>query len=53
VGADDWSALAQRMRYILALFRSRQQEGSMLSQPFSNAQIDAIWAGKVPEGPLS
>jgi hypothetical protein len=53
VGADDWSALAQRMRYILALFRSRQQEGSMLSQPFSNVQIDAIWAGKVPDGPLS
>lgn len=53
VGADDWTALAQRMRYILALFRSRQQEKNMFSQPFSDMQVSALWAGKVPEGPLS
>jgi hypothetical protein len=53
VGADDWSALAQRMRYILALFRSRQQEASMLQQPFSGAQLASLWANRVPNGPLS
>jgi hypothetical protein len=53
VGADDWSALAQRMRYILALFRSRQQEASMLQQPFTDAQMAAILADHVPDGPLS
>ena len=53
VGADDWSALAQRMRYILALFRSRQQEASMLQQPFSSAQLTSLWANRVPTGPLS
>jgi hypothetical protein len=53
VGADDWSALAQRMRYILALFRSRQQESSMLLQPFSDTQVAAIWANQIPTGPLA
>jgi hypothetical protein len=53
VGADDWCALAQRMRYILALFRSRQQEPSMLQQPFSEPQLASILADRVPEGPLS
>jgi hypothetical protein len=53
VGASDWSALAQRMRYILALFRSRQQEPSMLLQPFSDTQVAAIWSNQVPSGPLS
>jgi hypothetical protein len=53
VGASDWTSLAQRMRYILALFRSRQQEPSLYSQPFSDAQHAAILNGEVPPGPLS
>jgi hypothetical protein len=53
VGANDWTSLAQRMRYILALFRSRQQEGTMLSSPFSQAQHAELWLDRVPPGPLS
>ena len=53
VGATDWTLLAQRMRYILALFRSRQQEPTILSAPFSDFQHAAILAGSIPPGPLS
>jgi hypothetical protein len=52
VGASDWTVLAQRMRYIIALFRSRQQEPSMLQQPFLPAQYEQILAYKVPAGSL-
>lgn len=52
VGASDWTLLPQRMRYIIALFRSRQQEGSIQQQPFSSAQLDMLWADKVPPPPL-
>jgi hypothetical protein len=41
------------MRYILALFRSRQQENSLYTQPFSSEQHNAILTGRVPSGPLS
>ena len=30
-GAEDWAKLPQRMNYILNLFRSRQQDGALLS----------------------
>jgi hypothetical protein len=53
VGADDWTSLAQRMRYILALFRSRQQEASLLGQPFADVQRAELWVGRVPTGELS
>jgi hypothetical protein len=53
VGADDWTSLAQRMRYILALFRSRQQEATLLGQPFADAQRAELWVGRVPAGQLS
>jgi hypothetical protein len=41
------------MRYIIALFRSRQQESTMLHQPFSDAQRAELWLERVPSGPLS
>jgi hypothetical protein len=53
VGATDWTSLAQRMRYILALFRSRQQEATILGQPFSDAQHSELWLDRVPSGALS
>jgi hypothetical protein len=53
VGADDWTSLAQRMRYILALFRSRQQEATMLQQPFSDVQRADLWLNRMPSGALS
>jgi hypothetical protein len=43
VGASDWSALPQRMRYILALFRSRQQTPSLRGQPFSDETQQTLW----------
>lgn len=53
VGASDWTLLAQRMKYIIALFRSRQQEPSMRGQPFSPEQHALLLVDKVPPGPLS
>lgn len=52
VGAADWTALTQRMRYIIGLFRSRQCVPSMLEPPFSEAQRAALINGEVPAGPL-
>ncbi|MDD9932779.1 MAG: oxygenase MpaB family protein [Myxococcales bacterium] len=52
VGATDWAELAQRMRYIIALFRSRQCDDRLLQQPFDEAQRSALLAGEVPAGPL-
>jgi len=51
-GADDWAKLPQRMNYILNLFRSRQQDGGLLSPPFTDAQWADMQAGRVPPGDL-
>jgi hypothetical protein len=50
--AIDWATLSNRMRYILDLFRSRQLDRSLLEQPFTDAQRDAILAGRPVEGRL-
>ena len=42
------AALHQRMKYILALFRSRQDEPYNLCSPFTMAQETEIRAGGVP-----
>lgn len=51
-GADDWSRLADRMRYIFEFFRSRQRDASLLVSPFSEAQALELAAERVPAGPL-
>lgn len=51
-GAKDWTDLSERMRYILELFRSRQQDARLLEQPFAVSQRQAIVDGHVPEGSL-
>ncbi|MFZ6181570.1 hypothetical protein [Nannocystis pusilla] len=51
-GADDWSRLGDRMRYIFEYFRSRQRDDSLLAPPFSAAQEQDMLAGRVPAGPL-
>ncbi len=51
-GAVDWVSLDQRMRFILALFRSRADDVHLVDPPFTQAQLDAINAGQVPAGPL-
>ncbi|HET6339783.1 MAG TPA: hypothetical protein VFG30_41515 [Polyangiales bacterium] len=52
-GADDWVQLSQRMRYILELFRSRQQLQSLLQPTFTAAQVATMKQGKIPDGPLT
>jgi hypothetical protein len=51
-GADDWVSLDQRMRFILELFRSRQQNQRLLVSIFSASQVDTLKQGKIPAGPL-
>lgn len=51
-GAEDWSSLSDRMRFIFELFRSRQQDLRLLEPPFLEPQVEAIRAGKIPSGPL-
>ena len=50
--AKDWGQLEDRMNYIVDFFRSRQQDPQMYEQPFSDEQVAAIRAGKVPGGRL-
>ena len=52
-GADDWTQLSQRMRYILEMFRSRQQDRRLLQQVFTAEQVKVMKSGKVPTGPLT
>ena len=52
VGAANWTDLDQRMRYILTLFRIRQQDTSLFAQPFTDEQRAAMFGGRVPPGPL-
>lgn len=51
-GAANWADLYERMKFILELFRSRQQELSLFDQPFSYAQRIAIAKGELPGGVL-
>jgi len=44
----DWRVLDDRMNFIVNLFRSRQQDGVLLGQPFNDAQRAAFEAGQVP-----
>jgi len=50
--ADDWSALDDRMNFIVDLFRSYQQTQALFEPPFSPKQMAALDAGKVPGGKL-
>lgn len=47
-GASEWSHLSDRMRYILELFRSRQQDPTLFEPPFKAATLAAIRRGEVP-----
>ena len=52
-GADDWVSLNQRMRYIMELFRSRQQNQRLLEPTFTPVQVTAMKQGRIPDGPLT
>ena len=51
-GADDWVSLKERMAYIVNLFRSRQRCASLFDPPFTGSQLEAMAAGRLPDGPL-
>lgn len=46
--ADDWSDLADRMNFIVDLFRAWQQEPSLSLPPFTSSQLKSIRAGHIP-----
>lgn len=48
----DWARLEDRMKYIVQLFRSRQQSASLFMPPFEELQRQALITGVVPAGPL-
>jgi len=50
--ADDWAALADRMNFIVDLFRSRQRDASLRRAPFRPDQVAALQIGRRPLGPL-
>jgi hypothetical protein len=51
-GAEDWSALEQRMHYIVHLFRAFHAAADLASPPFTDAQVQQFLAGVVPTGDL-
>lgn len=50
--ARDWANLRDRMNYICDLFRSRHFEEQLFASPYSDAQWEALLAGRVPAPPL-
>lgn len=50
--AYDWAKLDDRMRFIVDLFRSRQQELALFGQPFTDGQRRELLEGRLPEGRL-
>lgn len=51
-GAQDWAVLGERMNFIVNLFRSRQNDGSLFDPPFTTAQLAALAQDQVPPAPL-
>ena len=51
-GAHDWAVLAERMNFIVNLFRSRQNDATLFDPPFSPQQLAILDQGQVPPGPL-
>lgn len=50
--AADWADLADRMNFIIDLFRSRQRDARLYQAPFGPLQAVTIRGGWVPPGPL-
>jgi hypothetical protein len=51
-GAADWSSLPDRLHYIVDLFRCYHESADLFEPPFSEEQISALKAGRLPEGRL-
>jgi len=52
VGTPNWTDFDERMRYILTLFRMRQQDSHLFQEPFTDEQRAAMFEGRMPPGPL-
>lgn len=50
--AEDWANFPERMHYIADLFRGFQEDRSLLSPPFTPAQVADLRAGRMPSGRL-
>ena len=50
--AHDWSRLADRMNFIVDVFRSRQQHARLFEPPFDASQIAEIDENRLPNGEL-
>ena len=51
-GAVDWANLPDRLHFIADLFRCYHATPDLLTPPFPAAQVEAIKAGKLPEGEI-
>jgi hypothetical protein len=51
-GAVDWSALPDRLHYIVDLFRCYHESTDLLNPPFTVEQVAVLKAGRLPEGRL-
>lgn len=51
-GATDWVVLRERMHYIADLFRCYQDAPELFTSPFTEEQVTAIRAGRVPANVL-
>jgi hypothetical protein len=51
-GADDWADLPDRLHFIIDLFRSYQEDATLLNPPFTPEQTAALKAGRRPDGEL-
>lgn len=51
-GAIDWASLPDRLHFIADLFRCYQETAGLLAPPFEAEQVEAIRAGRLPEGSL-
>jgi hypothetical protein len=51
-GARDWTSLADRMNYIINLFRTRQRDVDLFTPPFTRLQRDDLYERRMPVGRL-
>jgi hypothetical protein len=50
--AEDWTKLADRMNFIVDLFRTRQNDPNLFKPPYTDWQRDMTLSGRVPAAPL-
>ncbi len=51
-GALDWADLPDRLNFICGLFRCYQERPDLLGAPFTPQQVEALKAGRLPDGRL-